>query len=358
MSERSPPTRGADDGTGPSTRRSSGTDYEPTLRAAIGCLLAAGLLAAATLSVVAVGGAAAADGPKLETALVTVADDETATLTVTAADDDPFAIRIGDEAETGYELRASVEPNGEETVALTVDPAAMGAEQPALTAAGDAAVTTDAETDLGGSVDPAEYPVELYADSSVPDDGEGAADIGTLVVDADADADDPASESDESDGEETEPTPVSAEAAEAADLTVEPEATAVSVPVDAADAERVRLRVRSAADAATPFVVTETTAVEDGAATATVDLSRASHGDRATLRVANEDGDRLNEFDVLVVDEEVGVAEATDDGEAGEATDDEPTDGEAASAAESPGFGLAAAVAGLLATLAVARRRA
>jgi hypothetical protein len=115
----------------------------------------------------------------------------------------------------------------------------------------------------------------------------------------------------------------------------------VSVPVEADDGETVSLRVRSAGDTSPKFIMTEEASVENRTASATFDLSRTAHGDRATLTVrGNEAVNESNTREMLVVDDEIGVEES------GGGLD-----------LETPGFGVVAGGLAVLVLALAARRR-
>lgn len=127
---------------------------------------------------------------------------------------------------------------------------------------------------------------------------------------------------------------------EAADVVVEPQEATVTVPVDLDDGETVTIRIRSASNASHAFIMNEETTIEDGEASASINLSQAVHGDRATLTVrGNEALDEPITYEMLVVDEEIGVEES------GGILD-----------TEAPGFGVVAAGVALLAAVLTARR--
>ncbi|ELZ58636.1 MULTISPECIES: BGTF surface domain-containing protein [Halorubrum] len=311
----------------------------------VGAALLAAAVAVAGLSLVGAGAVAADGSAELETGIATVSENGTAQIDVRTDGADPFEIAIGDEEAAGYVLRATVTPSDGGVTTLVFDHGETGGGGTPLAAEGEAEVDVDRETALGEPIDPAEYDVELFADGD-----DEVTDIGTLVVDVGNETDDGGEEAEsDADGESgdgtesersAEPRTVTDSDVEAADVVVEPAEAEVSVPVSLGDGETVDLRLRSAGNASTPFVMTEETTVEGGSANATFDLSRATHGDRATLRVMDEEADRLNEFDVLVVDEGVGVERSGD-----------------ASGVESPGFGVVAAGLALLLASFVARRR-
>ena len=312
------------------------------------------LVAALTLgSVVLAGtGAVAADGTaEIGTDVVTVSEDGTAEIVVETDGVDAFEVVVGDEDEVGYELHATVTPSSDGDATLVLDHAETGGDGTALTADGDATVEIERETSLESAIAPGGYDVELLVDGD-------PADVTTLVVeeaeDDASDGDGSGGASDGTDGDDetaggggdggggsTEPATVTEEDVEAADLVVEPAETDVSVPVEADDGETVEVRVRSAGDTSPAFIMTRETTVEGGTANATFDLSRAAHGDRATLTVhGNEALDGSNAREVLVVDESIGV-----EGDSG------------VLGLETPGFGVVVGGLAVLAVALVARSR-
>lgn len=320
-------------------------------------------------------GTAAADGTAdLDADLVTVTEGGTAVIGVETDGVDEFSIVVGDESASGYELRATVTPDDDGVTSLVLDHAATDGDGASLTAEGDAAVSVESETDLEEPIAPGNYDVEVAVDD------EGTADVGSLMVEpassdggSDSDDGDETAEGDGSDSGDdgstdgsSDSTVVSESDVEAADVVVEPAETDVTVPVDLADGESVTLRMRSAADASPAYILTEETTVEDGEATATFDLSRTSHGDRATLTVRGNDGlDGESEHDVLVVDESIGVEDGESGNDGGESDDGTGSadDGGSADGGDDgtdtsvPGFGVVAAALALCATALVARRR-
>lgn len=299
------------------------------------------LVAALTLgSVVVAGtGAVAADGTaEIGTDVVTVSEDGTAEIVVETDGVDAFEVVVGDEDEVGYELHATVTPSGDGVTTLVFDHAETGGDGTPLTADGDATVEIDRETSLESAIAPGGYDAELLVDGD-------PADVTTLVVE---EAEDDGSDGDGSgsgagDGGEgsAEPATVTEGDVEAVDLVVEPAETDVSVPVEADDGETVEVRVRSAGDTSPAFIMTRETTVEGGTANATFDLSRAAHGDRATLTVHGDESlDGSNAREVLVVDESIGV-----EGDSG------------VLGLETPGFGVVVGGLAVLAVALVARSR-
>lgn len=311
------------------------------------------LVSALTLgSVVIAGtGAVAADGAAgFGADVITVSEDGTAEIVVETDGVDAFEVVVGDEDTVGYELHATVTPGDDGVTTLVLDHAETGGDGTALTADGDATVEIDSETSLESAIAPGGYDVELLV-------GDNPADVSTLVVeeaegdvsDGDDGSDGDASNGDNSDASNgddrsdgsTDPATVTEGDVEAADLVVEPAEADVSVPVEADDGETVEVRIRSAGDASPAFILTRETTVEGGTANATFDLSRAAHGDRATLTVHGSEA--LNGSDsreVLVVDEAIGVEE--DGGVLG---------------VETPGFGVVVGALAVLAVALVARSR-
>ncbi|GAA0548680.1 BGTF surface domain-containing protein [Halorubrum ejinorense] len=313
------------------------------------------LVAALTLgSVVIAGtGAVAADGTaEIGTDVITVSEDGTAEVVVETDGVDAFEVVVGGEDEVGYELRATVTPSGDGVTTLVLDHAETGGDGTPLTADGDATVEIERETSLESAIAPGGYDVELLV-------GGDPADVSTLVVE---EAEDGGSDGDASDGSDgdggdasdetadggsdggegsTEPATVTEGDVEAADLVVEPAETEVSVPVEADDGETVSVRIRSTGDASPAFIMTREATVEGGTANATFDLSRAAHGDRATLTVhGNEALNGSNAREVLVVDESIGVE----------------GDGSVLGV-EAPGFGVVVSGLAVLAVALVARSR-
>jgi hypothetical protein len=288
------------------------------------------LVAALALAgvIVAGSGAVAADGTaEFRSGAVTVSEDGSAELVVETDGVDSFEVVVGSEESVGYEIRATVTPSGDGATTLVFDPSETGGDGAPLTAAGDAEVDIERETSLDDAIAPGGYDTELIVDGDPTD-------VTTFVVE-DAAGDGAASGGNDGNGESTEPATVTEADVEAADVVVEPAETDVSVPVPVDDGETVNVRIRSAGNASEGFLVTEEASVEDGAANVTVDLSRTSHGDRATLTVGgNEALDESNSRDVLVVNESIGVEESG-----------------GALGVEAPGFGV---VAGGLAVLVVA----
>jgi len=286
--------------------------------------------------VVAGTGAVAADGTAdLDADVVTVSEDGTAEIPVETDGVDAFEIAVGGEEEVGYELRATVTPDDDGVTTLVFDHAETGGDGAPLTADGGAEVETDYETSLSGEIAPGSYDAEVLV-------GGDTVDVGTLVVE-DATGGESGSDGDDADGSDggsAEPATVTEADVEEADLVVEPAETEVSVPVEADDGETVSLRIRSAGDASPAFLMTEETTVENGTASATFDLSRAAHGDRATLTVrGNEAVNESDSREVLVVDEEIGV------------------EGSGGLDVETPGFGVVAGGLAVLVVALAARRR-
>ena len=303
------------------------------------------LVAALTLgSVVLAGtGAVAADGTaEIGTDVISVSEDGTAEIVVETDGVDAFEVVVGDEDEVGYELHATVTPSSDGDATLVLDHAETGGDGTALTADGDATVEIERETSLESAIAPGGYDMELLVDGD-------RADVTTLVVeeaeddasDGDGGGDETADDGSDGGDGSSEPATVTEADVEAADLVVEPAETDVSVPVEADDGETVEVRVRSAGDTSPAFVMTRETTVEGGTANATFDLSRAAHGDRATLTVhGNEALDGSNAREVLVVDESIGV-----EGDSG------------VLGLETPGFGVVVGGLAVLAVALVARSR-
>ena len=325
----------------PSTATS---EADPAWRIVTKLLPAAVTLLVATFAVVGVAvvgtGAVAADGTaEFDADVVTVSEGDTTTIAVETDGVDAFEVAVGDEDEVGYELRATVTPAEDGVTALVFDHAEAGGDGETLTAEGDAAVEVDYETSLDDAVTPGDYDMALFAG-----DGDEPTDISTLVVE---DGDDDGTESggdggDESagDGDAGETATVTEADVEDADVVVEPAETDVSVPVELDDGETVTLRIRSAGDASPRFIQSEEVTVEDGSASATFDLSKTTHGDRARLSVrGNEALDEPVTREVLVVDEEIGV------------------EGSGGLDVETPGFGVVAGGLAVLVVALAARRR-
>ncbi len=325
------------------------------LPAAATVLVAALAVVGAALVGTAFAGTAAADGTAdLDADLVTVTEGGTAVIGVETDGVDEFSIVVGDESASGYELRATVTPDDDGVTSLVLDHAATDGDGASLTAEGDAAVSVESETDLDEPIAPGNYDVEVAVDD------EGTADVGSLMVEP-ASSDDGSDSDDDGSTDGSNDSPVVTESdVEAADVVVEPAETDVTVPVDLADGESVTLRMRSAADASPAYILTEETTVEDGETTATFDLSRASHGDRATLTVRGNDGlDGESEHAVLVADESIGVEDGesgTDGGESDDGTGS-ADDGDDGTDTSVPGFGVVVAALALLGTALLARRR-
>ena len=308
------------------------------------------LVAALTLgSVVLAGtGAVAADGTaEIGTDVISVSEDGTAEIVVETDGVDAFEVVVGDEDEVGYELHATVTPSSDGDATLVLDHAETGGDGTALTADGDATVEIERETSLESAIAPGGYDVELIVDGD-------PADVTTLVVEeaedggidggsgdaSGGDGGDDETADDGSDGGSAEPATVTEADVEAADIVVAPAETEVSVPVAVDDGETVSLRIRSAGDATPAFLMTEETTVENGTASATFDLSRTTHGDRATLTVrGNEAVNESDSREVLVVDETVGV------------------EGSGGLDLETPGFGVLAGGLAVLVVAIAARRR-
>ena len=286
--------------------------------------------------VVAGTGAVAADGTAdLDADVVTVSEDGTAEIPVETDGVDAFEVVVGGEEEVGYELRATVTPDDDGATTLVFDHARTGGGGAPLTADGGAEVETDYETSLSEEIAPGSYDAEVLV-------GGDAVDVGTLVVE-DATGGEGGSDGDDADGSDggsAEPATVTEADVEAADIVVAPAESEVSVPVAVDDGETVNLRIRSAGDASPAFLMTEEATVENGTASATFDLSRTSHGDRATLTVrGNEAVNESDSREVLVVDEEIGV------------------DGSGGLDLETPGFGVVAGGLAVLVVALAARRR-
>ncbi|GAA0519490.1 PGF-CTERM protein [Halorubrum aquaticum] len=342
---------------------SSGRIVRKLLPAAATVLVAALAVVGVALVGSAFAGTAAADGTaSLDASIVSVSEDGTAAIGVETDGVDEFSIAIGDESDTGYALHATVTPDDDGTTSLVLDHAETGGGGTPLTAEGDASVSIDDETGLEEPIAPGSYDVEVSTDGDEPDD------VGTLMVepastgDGSGDGDEGESADDDSTDGSSDPAVVTESDVEAADVVVEPAETDVSVPVDLADGETVTLRIRSTGDATPAYIKTAEPTVEDGEATATFDLSRASHGDRATLTVRGNDGlDGENEHEVLIVDESIGVEESGEDGGNGGtgSADDGSGDGGSDDGTDTsvPGFGVVVAVLALCATALVANRR-
>ena len=333
---RADPSIGTGETAGSESARRIATKRLPT---AVTLLVAAFALAGV---VIAGTGAVAADGTAdVDADVVTVSEDGTAEIPVETDGTDAFEVVVGDEDEVGYELHATVTPTGDGVTTLVLDHAETGGDGTPLTADGDATVEIERETSLESAIAPGGYDVELLVDGDPTD-------VTTLVVEeaeddtSDGDGGDETADdgSDGGDGS-SEPATVTEADVEAADLVVEPAETDVSVPVEVDDGETVEVRVRSAGDTSPAFIMTRETTVEGGTANATFDLSRAAHGDRATLTVhGNEALDGSNAREVLVVDESIGVE--GDDGVLG---------------LETPGFGVVVSGLAVLAVALVARSR-
>lgn len=247
------------------------------------------LAAAFTLVGVAVAGtgAVAADGTaELDEDIVTVSENGTAEIAVGSDGVESVEVVIGDEDESGYELRATATPGGDGVTTLTYDHGAAGDGGDPLTAA-DGDIEVDSETDLGETPAPGAYDVKLFAGGDEP------VDVATLMV-----------ETTESDGETEDAVDAVADAnVKDADVLIEPRATAVTVPVGLGDGESVEVRLRSTGDSGANFIKTRETTVSEGEATATFNASVAEPGDRATLTVRGNEGlDEPVTRDVLVVE--------------------------------------------------------
>lgn len=291
-------------------------------RAFVAALVTVGIL---SLAVAGAGTVAADERVGLNESTVTVNDGGAGAVVVDSAGVESFEVVIGDEDVSGYELRATVTPDGDGSTALTYDHGEAGVGGDPLTADG-AGVEIDDETDLGESPAPGAYDVKLFVG-----DGSEPADVGTLRVDTSGE------DSDRGDGNAVEA--VSGANVEDADLLVEPRATVVTVPVELDDGASVEVRLRSADSATTNFIKTREATVTDGEATATLNASVAEPGDRATLTVrGNENLDEPVTRNVLVVDD----VDSPDAGDTG---------------GESPGFGVIVAALGLLGAALVARVR-
>ena len=288
----------------------------------VAALAAAGVVA---LAVVGAGTVAADERVGLNESTVAMNDGGTGAIVVESDGVKSFEVVIGDEDVSGYELRATVTPDGDGETVLTYDHGEAGAGSDPLTADG-AEVEIHGETNLGESPAPGAYDVKLFVG-----DGSEPADVGTMTVDTSGES------GDRGDGSAVEA--VSGADVEDADLLVEPRATVVAVPVELDDGATVEMRLRSAGDASTSFIKTREATVTDGEATATINASVAEPGDRATLTVrGNEDLGESVTRDVLVVDD-VDSPETGDTG------------------GEAPGFGFVAAALGLLGAALVARVR-
>ena len=290
----------------------------------VAALAAVGVVA---LAVAGTGTVAADERVGLNESTVTVNDGGAAAVIVESDGVESFEVGIGDEDESGYEIRATVTPDGDggTGTALTYDHGEAGVGGDPLTADG-AEVEVDGETDLGESPAPGSYEVKLFVD-----DGSEPADVGTLTVDTSDES------GDRGDGNAVEA--VSSADVEDADLLVEPRTNVVTVPVELDDGATVETRLRSAGDASTNYIETREATVTDGEATATLNASVAEPGDRATLTVrGNEELDEPVTRDVLVVDD-VGSPDTGDTG------------------GEAPGFGVVVAALGLLGAALVARVR-
>jgi len=284
------------------------------------------LVAAFTLVGVGIAGtgAVAADGSAgLDENVVTVSENGTTEIAVESEGVESFEVVIGDEDDTGYELRATVTPDGDGVTGLTYDHGAAGDGGDPLTAEA-GGVELDSETDLGESPAPGAYDVRVFV-------GEGSepVDVGTLVV-----------ETTESDGSADDAVEAVTDASvEDADVLIEPRATAVTVPVELDDGASVEVRLRSAGNGSTSFIKTRETVVSGGEATATFNASVAEPSDRATLTVRGHE--ELGE----PVTRDVLVVEDVDSPEGGTTEN------------EAPGFGPVVAVLALLGAALVARVR-
>ena len=288
----------------------------------VAALAAAGVVA---LAITGAGTVAADERVGLNESTVAVNDGGTGAIVVESDGVESFEVVIGDEDVSGYELRATVTPDGDGETVLTYDHGEAGVGGDPLTADG-AEVEIHGETNLGESPAPGAYDVKLFVG-----DGSEPADVGTMTVDTSGES------GDRGDGRAVEA--VSGADVEDADLLVEPRATVVAVPVELDDGATVEMRLRSAGDASTSFIKTREATVTDGEATATINASVAEPGDRATLTVrGNEDLGESVTRDVLVVDD-VDSPETGDTG------------------GEAPGFGFVAAALGLLGAALVARVR-
>ncbi|MEZ3163515.1 BGTF surface domain-containing protein [Halorubrum sp. RMP-47] len=332
--------------------RRTETKRLPTVTALLVAAVAVVGVTVAGLSLAGAGTVAADEPAGLETSVVTVSENGTTEIGVRTDGTDAFEIVIGDEQEVGYVLRATVTPNDDGVTTLVFDHAETGGGGTPLTAEGDATVDIDRETTLNEPIAPGEYGIELRFDGGDVDA------VGTVIVEERDTAEDGDEESGSDpneggrtdDGEESEksesdrsaePTTVTEADVEEADLVVEPGETDVSVSVPLDDGETVDLRIRSDTDASTGFIMTEETTVENGSASATFELSPASHGDRATLTVRGKERlDKEVTREVLVVDESIGVGQSGN-----------------ASVGESPGFGIVAGALALLLVTAVVQRR-
>lgn len=311
----------------PSTGAGDSTGSGPIWRIVKKAFPAALTLLVAAFTLVGVGiagtGAVAADGSVgLDENTVTVSENGTTEIAVESEGVESFELVIGDEDDTGYELRATVTPDGDGVTGLTYDHGAAGDGGDPLTAEG-GGVELDSETDLGESPAPGAYDVRVFVDGSEP------VDVGTLLV-----------ETSESDGSADDAVEAVTDATvEDADVLIEPRTTAVTVPVELDDGASVEVRLRSAGDAGTNFIKTRETVVSEGEATATFNASVTEPGDRATLTVrGNEEIDEPVTRDVLVVEDV-----------------DSPEGGTTKN--EAPGFGPVVAVLALLGAALVARVR-
>lgn len=290
-------------------------------------LFVAAVAVVGVLALAAAGTAAADGSAEIDESTVAVTDGGTETIVVDSDGVESFEVAIGDEDESGYELRATVTPDCDGETVLTYDHGEAGVGSDPLTAAG-AEVEVGGETDLGKSPASGAYDVRLFVG-----DGNDSADVGTLLVEISGESGDDGT----GDGDAVEA--VDATDVEDADVLVEPRATVVTVPVELDDGAAVEMRLRSAGNASTNFIKTQGATVTDGEATATFDASVAEPGDRATLAVrGNEALDEPVTRDVLVV-EDVDSPESDD-------TDD-----------EAPGFGPVVAALALLGAAFVARVR-
>lgn len=87
---------------------------------------------------------------------------------------------VGDEAETGYEVRGAVyDADGDGEAKLFLDTALAGRSGSTLSASSNDELTSQSETSLSSMLDVGEYPIEVYAGNST--DGEPAT-VATLVV--------------------------------------------------------------------------------------------------------------------------------------------------------------------------------
>lgn len=286
------------------------------------------------VSVVGTGVVAADGNAGFDESIVTVSEDGTTEVVVESDGVESFEIVIGSEDESGYELRATVTPDGDGVTTLTYDHGAAGDGGDPLTADG-GEVDLDSETDLGESPAPGAYELGLFVDGE-----SDPIDIGTLMVET-AGSDDSSNGGDgndsSDDGDAVEA--VTDANVEDADVLVEPRATTVTVPVKLDDGASVDIRLRSAGNSSTNFIKSQEATVSNGTATTTFDMSVTEPGDRATLTVRDNGGlDEPVTRDVLVVED----VESPEGGDSGD---------------EAPGFGFVVTTLALLGAALFARVR-